>query len=73
MGFACQPLSHFWTRMKGTNGTCIDVGQFYVILSIINLLTSVIVLLIPVPEVIKLQMSRGKKAAVFGILALGGL
>ncbi|KIL88139.1 hypothetical protein FAVG1_08216 [Fusarium avenaceum] len=73
MGFACQPLSHFWTRMKGTSGTCIDVGQFYVILSIINLLTSVIVLLIPVPEVIKLQMSRGKKAAVFGILALGGL
>lgn len=59
--------------MKGTSGTCIDVGQFYVILSIINLLTSVIVLLIPVPEVIKLQMSRGKKAAVFGILALGGL
>ncbi|KAM0238300.1 hypothetical protein ACHAP5_008765 [Fusarium lateritium] len=73
MGFACRPLSHFWTQFKGTKGTCVDVGQFYVILAIINLLTNVIVLLIPVPEVIKLQMSRGKKAAVFGILALGGL
>ncbi|KAF5967676.1 integral membrane protein [Fusarium coicis] len=57
----------------GTEGTCIDVGQFFVILAIINLFTNVIVLLIPVPEVLKLQMSKEKKGAVFGILALGGL
>jgi hypothetical protein len=57
----------------GSEGSCIDVGQFFVALAIINLITNVIVLLIPVPEVIKLQMSREKKAAVFGILALGGL
>ncbi|KAM0354786.1 hypothetical protein ACHAPU_000607 [Fusarium lateritium] len=73
MGFSCRPLSHFWTRVEGTEGTCIDVGQFFVILAIINLVTNVIVLLIPVPEVLKLQMSKEKKAAVFGIMALGGL
>ncbi|KAF4337767.1 integral membrane protein [Fusarium beomiforme] len=60
-------------HFKGTEGTCIDVGHFFVILAIINLITNVIVLLIPVPEVLKLQMSMEKKAAVFGILALGGL
>ncbi|KAH7174851.1 uncharacterized protein B0J16DRAFT_185701 [Fusarium flagelliforme] len=73
MGFCCTPVSHYWTRVKGTEGKCIDVGHFFVILAIINLITNVIVLVIPVPEVLKLQMSRGKKAAVFGILALGGL
>ncbi|KAM0080834.1 hypothetical protein ACKRZS_007003 [Fusarium odoratissimum] len=61
------------SKFKGTEGTCIDVGQFFVILAIINLFTNVIVLLIPVPEVLKLQMSREKKGAVFGVLALGGL
>jgi hypothetical protein len=73
MLFGCTPLSHYWTQFKGTEGTCIDVGQFFVILAIINLFTNVIVLLIPVPEVLKLQMSKEKKGAVFGILALGGL
>ncbi|KAF5667068.1 hypothetical protein FHETE_5771 [Fusarium heterosporum] len=73
MGFSCRPLSHFWTQVEGTEGTCIDVGRFFVILAIINLATNVIVLLIPIPEVLKLQMSKGKKAAVFGIMALGGL
>ncbi|EXK30585.1 hypothetical protein FOXG_16509 [Fusarium oxysporum f. sp. lycopersici 4287] len=73
MLFCCTPLSHYWTQFKGTEGSCIDVGHFFVILAIINLFTNVIVLLIPVPEVLKLQMSREKKGAVFGILALGGL
>lgn len=57
----------------GSEGKCIDVGQFFVALAIVNLITNIIVLLIPVPEVIKLQMSREKKAAVFIILGLGGL
>ncbi|KAF4990837.1 hypothetical protein FGRMN_8218 [Fusarium graminum] len=73
MGFSCRPLSHFWTQVEGTEGTCINVGRFFVILALINLATNVIVLLIPVPEVLKLQMSREKKAAVFVIMALGGL
>ncbi|OBS24817.1 hypothetical protein FPOA_05354 [Fusarium poae] len=73
MSFCCTPISHYWTQFTGSQGSCIDVGQFFVALAIINLITNVIVLLIPVPEVLKLQMSREKKAGVFGILALGGL
>ncbi|KAJ4128915.1 hypothetical protein NW768_007438 [Fusarium equiseti] len=73
MSLGCSPVSFFWTQVKGTQGKCIDVGYFFVILAITNLITTVIVLLIPVPEVLKLQMSKGKKAALIGVLALGGL
>ncbi|KAM0551201.1 hypothetical protein ACHAPJ_008543 [Fusarium lateritium] len=73
MGFCCTPLSHYWTQMEGTEGACIDVSQFFVILAVVNLVTNFLVLFIPVPEVLKLHMSREKKAAVCGILALGGL
>ncbi|KAL6916666.1 hypothetical protein FSHL1_008114 [Fusarium sambucinum] len=73
MSFCCTPISHYWTQFMGSQGSCIDVGQFFVALAIVNLITNVVVLLIPVPEVLKLQMSREKKAGVFGILALGGL
>ncbi|KAF4445620.1 hypothetical protein F53441_10684 [Fusarium austroafricanum] len=73
MGFCCTPVSHYWTQFKGTKGSCIDVGRFFTVLAIVNLLTNVMVLLIPVPEVLKLQMSKQKKGAVFAILGLGGL
>ncbi|KAF4928686.1 Satratoxin biosynthesis SC1 cluster protein 4 [Colletotrichum viniferum] len=72
MGFSCNPLSHYWTQFKGTTGTCLDVGHFFFILAIINLITDVILLAIPVPEILKLQMSKDKKIAVCGILGLGG-
>ncbi|KAF4828588.1 Satratoxin biosynthesis SC1 cluster protein 4 [Colletotrichum tropicale] len=72
MGFCCNPLSHYWTQFKGTTGTCLDVGHFFFILAIINLITDVILLAIPVPEILKLQMSKDKKIAVCGILGLGG-
>ena len=73
MGFCCSPLPHYWTQYKGTEGTCIDVGRFFVILAVINLITDVILLAIPVPNILKLQMSKNKKIAVCVILALGGL
>lgn len=73
MGLCCSPLSHYWTQFKGTEGTCIDVGRFFFILAIINLITDVILLAIPVPEILKLQMSRSKKIGVCGILGLGSL
>ncbi|KAL3296981.1 integral membrane protein [Colletotrichum asianum] len=63
MGFCCNPLGL---------STCLDVGHFFFILAIINLITDVILLAIPVPEILKLQMSKDKKIAVCGILGLGG-
>ncbi|KAF6808618.1 hypothetical protein CPLU01_15648 [Colletotrichum plurivorum] len=71
IGFCCSPLSHYWTQFKGTEGTCIDVGRFFLILAIINLITDVILLVIPVPEILKLQMTKDKKIGVCGILGLG--
>ncbi|KAK7433834.1 hypothetical protein Landi51_13775 [Colletotrichum acutatum] len=72
MGLYCSPLSHYWTQFKGTTGTCINVGRFFFILAIINLITDVILLLIPVPEILRLHMKKDKKIAVCGILGLGG-
>jgi hypothetical protein len=73
MVFGCAPISHFWTQYKGTEGTCINIGQFFVILAFISLSINIILVLIPVPEVVKLQMSRERKVTVFTVLALGGL
>ncbi|WYZ40792.1 hypothetical protein EsH8_IV_001133 [Colletotrichum jinshuiense] len=71
MGNACKPLSFYWNQFIGEQGKCIDINTFYLALGIINMLNDIIVLMIPIPQILKLQMSAKKKFAVCGIMLLG--
>ncbi|KAJ9149249.1 Pth11-like integral membrane protein [Pleurostoma richardsiae] len=71
MGTACKPVSHFWTQFGGTAGTCIDTNKFFLALGIVNMITDFYILLIPIPQILKLQMSTKKKLGVTGIMMLG--
>lgn len=73
MANACRPLSFYWNQFVGEEGKCIDINTFYLALAIINMVNDVIVLLIPIPQILKLQMSGRKKAAVCSIMLLGSL
>lgn len=72
---ACQPISHYWTRLAGeSEGRCIvNTDLFFVALAIANLVINVWILVIPIPQILKLQMSVRNKAAVCGLMLLGGL
>ncbi|KAK1462104.1 hypothetical protein CMEL01_14071 [Colletotrichum melonis] len=71
MANACRPLSFYWNQFVGEQGRCIDINSFYLALAIINMVNDIIVLLIPIPQILKLQMSGRKKAAVCSIMLLG--
>nr|XP_001398613.2 hypothetical protein ANI_1_1100164 [Aspergillus niger CBS 513.88] len=71
MATACKPASYFWNQFGGASGTCIDTDTFFLALGIINMLNDIVVLLIPFPQIAKLQMNRRKKVAISGILAVG--
>ncbi|KAL4901198.1 hypothetical protein BDW74DRAFT_182053 [Aspergillus multicolor] len=71
MSCSCRPVSHFWTQFSGTTGTCIDINQFFLAAGIINMLNDFIILAIPFPRIVKLQMTLKKKVAVCGIMAVG--
>ncbi|KAK1516782.1 uncharacterized protein CCOS01_12331 [Colletotrichum costaricense] len=71
MANACRPLSFYWNQFVGEQGKCIDINSFYLALAIINMVNDIIVLLIPIPQILKLQMSGRKKAAVCSIMLLG--
>lgn len=73
MATACKPASYFWNQFGGASGTCIDTDTFFLALGIINMLNDIVVLLIPFPQIAKLQMNRRKKVAISGILAVGSL
>lgn len=71
---ACQPASYFWEQFTGAPGQCrVQISSFFLALGVINMVNDVIVLLIPVPQVWRLQMSLQKRLGVIGVLALGSL
>lgn len=67
----CRPLASAWQR--SIPGTCIDLAAFQLGMGVLNIIGDILVLVAPVPIVWKLRASKGKKIAILGIFALGGL
>jgi len=70
---ACSPISYYWNQyfVADAKGSCINVNLFFLIAGIINMLIDVSILSIPIPKILKLQMSRRRKITVMGIMLLG--
>jgi hypothetical protein len=73
MAFACKPVSFFWTQYLGTEGTCIEVKLFFLVLGIMNMMNDIIILSVPIPRIWTLQMNNKTKVSVICIMLLGSL
>lgn len=72
MATICRPLSYFWDRYYfDIQGTCNDDALFLLISGITNASIDVALLITPIPQILKLNISAKKKAAVCGIMLLG--
>lgn len=71
--FACEPISFFWTSFRGdTDGYYrLNIDELYISVAVVNLLLDLYLLAIPVPRVLRLQMSPRKKFIVCSSLFLG--
>ncbi|KAI2630029.1 hypothetical protein GGS21DRAFT_211479 [Xylaria nigripes] len=69
----CHPTEYFWTQFLGQKGWCLDINSSFLSLTVLNLVADIFVLLVPIPEIFKLQMSTQKKIGVCAVMALGGL
>lgn len=69
--FSCHTITGNWDET--IEATCIDSRAFYLGNSIVNILSDVIILVLPVQMVWRLQISRGEKVALTSIFGLGGL
>ncbi|GME48539.1 integral membrane protein [Neofusicoccum parvum] len=74
INIGCRPLPYFWTRFGDPNavGTCIDIQAFFFSNAIWALVTDIVLLVMPIPTVMRLQMPLGERLAVITILMLGG-
>lgn len=81
LALACQPVSYFWGRFDdpttmtaataASTGRCIDIGCMFIGLASINVFLDFLLLAIPIPRILKLQMTARKKLVVITSLLLG--
>ena len=65
----CRPLSYFWDQP--TDGSCGNSRSFYIFIAVFNLITDIIIFVLPLPILWRLQMARGRKLAQSGIFGIG--
>ena len=73
--FQCTPVAAFWDRtiLLSGHGKCLQLSKLGVASGITNLLTDVMILVIPIPMVWGLNTSKAQKWTLTGIFTLGFL
>ncbi|ETS84625.1 hypothetical protein PFICI_02650 [Pestalotiopsis fici W106-1] len=67
----CRPYSKNYDWQGTVEGSCGDVKVYYEWLSAINVVSDVVILLLPLPFVYNLQMALKKKLVLFGMFGIG--
>jgi hypothetical protein len=70
--FQCKPVPYAWDKTI-PDGKCFVQHVLYRFMSPPNVLTGILILVMPMPFVWKLHMPRAQKMALTGVFLLGGL
>ena len=69
--FECTPVSLYWTSKDGKG--CTNEDARLLIATVVNIITDIIVVLMPIPIIIKLQIRRREKCTLGILMCLGGM
>ena len=69
--FSCNPIRKFWDLSLAKTGHCLNIEGLYLATPIINTILDVLVLIIPIPMVMKLQVSWRYKLGLGVLFAVG--
>jgi len=72
--FSCTPISYNWTHWDGEHkGKCINFNAFAWAHAVTNIVLDFVMLGIPVPVLLKLQLSMKKKIYIILMFSVGAL
>ena len=69
--FQCVPISSAWNPSE--TGKCLPYGALVLAMGIVNIITDVIMLVLPMPLLWKLNVSKSRKWMLMIMFSLGGL
>jgi hypothetical protein len=71
--FACKPIAASWNPLLLATAVCINRGGIYIAQAVIGIVTDVLLLALPIPTVLKLQMPNKQKIGLVGIFGVGSM
>lgn len=69
--FQCQPVHKAWDATGLVEGKCVDMNLFYYINFAIKLGTDIALFALPVPKLVQLKMTVGKRVGLVFMFSLG--
>ncbi|KAI1100245.1 hypothetical protein F4804DRAFT_53538 [Jackrogersella minutella] len=69
----CRPLQKAWDLTRLVQGSCINSTAFFYFTSIFGIVLDVWILLIPIPTLRHLQISKRNRRILYGVFGAGGL
>jgi hypothetical protein len=69
--FECQPVRYAWEGPAGLPGECVDISTMELTSGIIIALADLMLLVLPIPVILSLHISRKDKIMLCGIFTLG--
>ena len=72
----CTPIAAFWDKTiltKNPSSHCFDSEAFWFSYALINIVLDVLVLILPIHEVVKLQLPWREKGELIAVFSLGVL
>ncbi len=70
--FSCKPVRMSWESSMD-DGTCIDRPSLYIATAVANIVTDVILFLLPLRMILGLRMKRSQKAIAIFVFAVGSM
>ena len=70
--FVCRPISQFWSP-EGHQGRCINYNVFGTWISFPHIITDLVILVLPLPILLKTQMKQAKKIGLIIVFLTGSL
>lgn len=67
----CVPIAGSWD--KNVDATCIDTDRFWIAYAVLNILTDIMVLALPIVPIMALQLSMRNKLMICALFLMGGL
>lgn len=69
----CTPLQKAWDLSRYIPGSCIDTTAFFYFTSIFGIILDIWILMIPLPTLKHLQISKRSRHVLYGLFGAGGL
>jgi hypothetical protein len=71
VSFQCKPVESIWNPRVA--GKCINLTTIGVSGAIFSIVEDIVILILPIPQIIKLQMSKNKKWGLVLLFGIGSL